>query len=155
MARVTFWEKPGCAGNALQKRLLEASGHVLEVRNLLSEPWTAEELGRFFGDLPPADWFNRASRRVKSGELVPEKMGREEAMATLLADPVLIRRPLMATDGIRMVGFDTAAVAARIGLLVGETVGESCPKTATPPLPSGPAERPSERSPGKVVRLVR
>jgi nitrogenase-associated protein len=140
MARVTFWEKPGCAGNALQKRLLEASGHVLDVRNLLSEPWTAERLARFFGDLPPADWFNRSSPRVKSGEIVPEALDRDAAMAALLADPLLIRRPLMATDGLLMVGFETADVAARIGLLSGQPVGEACPRSAAAPACPVPAD---------------
>jgi nitrogenase-associated protein len=137
MARVTFWEKPGCAGNALQKRLLEASGHVLDVRNLLSEPWTAERLGRFFADLPPAAWFNRASPRVRSGEIVPEALDRDAAMAALLADPLLIRRPLMVADGQPMVGFETDDVAARIGLLSNQPVGEGCARAPAHPRPAG------------------
>ena len=33
MARVTFWGKPGCAGNARQIALLRASGYALAVRD--------------------------------------------------------------------------------------------------------------------------
>jgi hypothetical protein len=40
LAKITFWEKPGCQGNARQKEILLASGHELEVRNLLAEPWS-------------------------------------------------------------------------------------------------------------------
>ena len=54
MARITFWEKPGCSGNARQKEILRASGHALEVRNLLTGPWTVAELSRFFGQRPVA-----------------------------------------------------------------------------------------------------
>jgi nitrogenase-associated protein len=57
MARVVFWEKPGCAGNARQKALLFASGHKLDVRNLLTEPWDAARLRSFFGARPVANWF--------------------------------------------------------------------------------------------------
>jgi len=71
MAKVIFYEKPGCGGNARQKALLVSSGHALEVRNLLAEPWTAERLQAFFGSRPVAEWFNASAPRVKSGEIDP------------------------------------------------------------------------------------
>jgi len=116
MAHVLFYEKPGCAGNARQKELLRAAGHTLEVRDLLTHPWTAEELRLFFRDLPVADWFNRSSPGVKSGEIVPEALGPGEAMTLLLADPILIRRPLMQVGDEREVGFLSAVVESWIGL---------------------------------------
>ena len=65
MAKVVFYEKPGCGGNARQKALLRQSGHELDVRDLLSAPWTGETLRSFFGARPVAEWFNGASPRVK------------------------------------------------------------------------------------------
>lgn len=112
MTHVVFYEKPGCGGNARQKHWLQDAGHSLEVRNLLAWPWTAESLLAFLAPLPVAEWFNRAAPRVKSGELQPDALGRDEALALLLAEPLLIRRPLMEADGERRVGFDPAAVAA-------------------------------------------
>jgi len=47
MARIIFWEKPGCQGNARQKEILLASGHELEVRDLLAEPRTGEFRGEY------------------------------------------------------------------------------------------------------------
>ena len=44
MARILFYEKPGCTGNLRQKRLLVDAGHTVLARNLLTEPWTAERL---------------------------------------------------------------------------------------------------------------
>ena len=38
MARVIFYEKRGCGGNARQKALLVASGHEVHARDLLTEP---------------------------------------------------------------------------------------------------------------------
>lgn len=116
MAHVIFYAKPGCRGNARQKRVLEAAGHEVDVRDLLSEPWTAETLRRFFGGLPAADWFNRSAVRVKSGEIVPDRLSDEAAMALLLEDPALIRRPLMEVAGERRAGWEPERIAEWIGL---------------------------------------
>jgi nitrogenase-associated protein len=117
MVHIVFYEKPGCGGNAKQRALLEAAGHTLERRSLLDAPWRRESLLAFLQPLPVAQWFNRAAPRVKSGELVPEALDADAALGLLLAEPLLIRRPLMQRpDGARLVGFDTAAVEAFVGL---------------------------------------
>lgn len=118
MTHIVFFEKPGCGGNARQRAALEAAGHTLQRHSLLAEPWTAETLLPFLDRLPVADWFNRAAPRVKAGEVQPEALDRDAALALLLAEPLLIRRPLMqrSDTGARLVGFDTAAVHAWVGL---------------------------------------
>jgi nitrogenase-associated protein len=116
MTHVIFYEKPGCAGNARQKALLAAAGHTLDVRDLLRWPWTRDTLLAFLDPLPVHEWFNRAAPRIKCGELVPEALERDAALAHLLAEPLLIRRPLMEANGVRMVGFDMARVHAWLGL---------------------------------------
>ena len=116
MAYVIFWEKPGCAGNARQKALLVRSGHTLNVRNLLAEPWTEPGLRAFFGARPVSEWFNKSSPRVKSGEVRPEALDETSALTLMLADPLLIRRPLMESAGRRETGFEPDRVAAWIGL---------------------------------------
>jgi nitrogenase-associated protein len=127
VATVLFWEKPGCAGNARQKALLVASGHAVSARDLRAEKWTAGTLRPFFGDRPVAEWFNRNSPRVKSGEVQPEAMDEASALSLMLADPLLIRRPLLQVGERREAGFDQALVAAWIGLQVaGPVVDETC-----------------------------
>lgn len=116
MTTITFYEKPGCKGNLRQKTLLAAAGHTVQAKSLKAEAWTADRLLQFLGQLPVADWFNRAAPAVKSGEIVPERLGFEDALHLLLANPLLIRRPLMEVGEERMAGFDTAAVDAWIGL---------------------------------------
>ena len=106
MAKILFYEKPGCANNRRQKDLLLAAGHELEVRNLLATPWRKGELRAFFGDLPVDRWFNRAAPRIKSGEIVPETLDGEAALALMLEDPLLIRRPLMQCGERRTAGFE-------------------------------------------------
>ena len=116
MARVTFYEKPGCAGNARQKLWLRNAGHEVDARNMLTEPWTADRLRAFFGDRPVAQWFNATSPRVKSGEIVPANTDGATAILLMLEDRLLIRRPLMEADGRREVGFEPEIVDAWLGL---------------------------------------
>ncbi|MBI3774947.1 MAG: hypothetical protein HY273_05235 [Gammaproteobacteria bacterium] len=114
-ATIVFYEKPGCANNARQKLLLRNAGHEVIAKNLFDAPWTAGRLRMFFGDLPVPEWFNRAAPRVKSGEIVPEVINAPGALALMLADPLLIRRPLMECSGKYIAGFDAARVADWIG----------------------------------------
>jgi len=116
MAIVTFYEKPGCKGNARQKALLAAAGHTVQARNLKAEAWSRERLLAFLRPLPVAEWFNRSAPAVKTGEVVPEALSANAALDLMLANPLLIRRPLMEADGERRVGFDTAAVDTWISL---------------------------------------
>lgn len=125
MAIVTFYEKPGCGTNARQRLALSNAGHTLEVRSLLTEPWTAERLRGFFGDTPVAAWFNPAAPKVKSGAVDPSAVDAETAIALMLAEPLLIRRPLVETESGRCAGFDREPVLSLLG-------------------PSDPATRPLE-----------
>ncbi|HNF90105.1 MAG TPA: ArsC/Spx/MgsR family protein [Thiobacillaceae bacterium] len=133
MAVVLFYEKPGCINNSKQKMLLAAAGHTVQAKSLLTEKWTAERLRAFFGDLPVAQWFNLSSPRIYGGEVSPEALDEQEALRLMLADPLLIRRPLMEVDGQRRVGFDPEAVERWIGLSSrtgGEDL-ETCPRKRT------------------------
>lgn len=124
---IIFYEKPGCSGNAKQKAFLQQAGHTLEVRSLLSWPWQRDTLMTFMDHLPVPDWFNRAAPRVKSGEVDPHKLGREEALQILLDDHLLIRRPLMMReDGRTLVGFEAVALADFLPEDVTASPGEGC-----------------------------
>jgi nitrogenase-associated protein len=138
MAKVVFYEKPGCGGNARQKALLIASGHELDVRNLLAEPWTAASLRPFFGAKPLPEWFNSSSPRVKSGAVRPGELTPDQALAMMVADSLLIRRPLMQVGERREVGFDHAQVDAWIGLRpTAVPVTDTCLKEGRVPAVAG------------------
>jgi nitrogenase-associated protein len=130
MATVTFYEKPGCGNNTKQKVWLAASGHTVLAKSLLTEKWTAARLRPFFGDLPVAHWFNTSAPRVKSGEVNPAMLDAQTAIEMMIAEPLLIRRPLMDVEGELRVGFDVDAVRAWVGLNEAKPEGdiEACPK---------------------------
>lgn len=106
MATIIFYEKPGCRNQARQKEALRAAGHELDVRDLLSTPWRAEMLRPFFQGLAVTEWFNRAAPRIKSGEIDPALLTAEEAITAMLADPLLIRRPLAIVGDYTMCGIE-------------------------------------------------
>jgi len=116
MATVTFYEKPGCRNNTRQKRMLANAGHAVIAKNLLAEPWQADDLRAFFTGLPVADWFNYSAPAIKNGDVDPKTLDAETAINVMLADPLLINRPLMLADGRRMAGFDAGEVDAWLGL---------------------------------------
>jgi nitrogenase-associated protein len=135
VATVIFYQKPGCRTNARQIHALEAAGHRVIAKNLLSEPWTADRLLSFFGDTPVTTWFNPAAPGIKSGDIDPVAVDAASALARMLEDPLLIRRPLIAADGIRCAGFDREPVLSLLGGGVGQDL-EVCSRTE--PMPRCP-----------------
>jgi nitrogenase-associated protein len=130
MAKITFYEKPGCGNNTKQKAMLVAAGHEVIARNLLTEPWTEAKLLAFFGQRPVADWINRAAPRVKSGEIIPEQLNAHSAINLMLQDPLLIRRPLIEANGRKEIGFDQAVIHTWLGLMPNGDDLETCPRSA-------------------------
>lgn len=126
---IVFYEKPGCVNNARQKALLRAAGHDVNTRCLLNWPWTREGLRTFFGTQPVAEWFNPTAPRIKSGEIDPKTMDEAAALAAMLADPLLIRRPLIEADGRRIQGFDED-MQRWLGVAAPEAL-DACPKIGT------------------------
>jgi nitrogenase-associated protein len=132
MATVLFWEKPGCVNNTKQKKLLREAGHEVLAHDLLTEAWQAERLRGFFGQLPVAAWFNGSAPAIKQGLVQPEALDEKAALALMLDDPLLIRRPLMQVGARCEAGFDPARVDAWIGLTPQTDKQqdlETCPRT--------------------------
>lgn len=117
---LVFYEKPGCVSNARQKALLVEIGHCLEVRNLLAEPWTRERLRPFFGDRAVRDWFNPSAPRVRNGEVRPMDLNEADALAMMVADPLLIRRPLIEGGGLQSCGFEPGPLLDALGVVLEE-----------------------------------
>lgn len=111
MRLVVFYEKPFCAANAKQKQLLRSSGCSLIERNLLEHGLDAQTLRSFMGDKAVEEWFNPAAPQIKKGLISPERLNESEALALLMLEPILIRRPLMMIGSEKLCGFDTQRVA--------------------------------------------
>jgi len=138
MATVIFYAKPGCANNTRQQQILLQAGHEVIAQDLLSHDFTAETLRPFFGGKPVAEWFNRAAPRIKSEEILPDKLTETEAISLMLKDPLLIRRPLLQVGDRRESGFDQERIDHWIGLSPEQVKAlaaqdlESCRRNAKP-----------------------
>ena len=132
MVDVIFYEKPGCINNTKQKKILIEAGHRVEAKNLLEQAWTAEQLLAFFINLPVIRWFNQSAPAVKSGQIDPDKLTAEQAVNCILADPLLIRRPLMQVGDIKIVGFEPEKVKILLNLVSTPLDNlENCPREHT------------------------
>ena len=112
---ITFFEKTGCLTNRKQKALLSSAGIEFQIESLLDYPWSEAELASFFDGVDISGWFNPAAPAVKSGELNPAALDRASALALLVADPILIKRPLLAEGERRMAGFDLEKIHQLFG----------------------------------------
>lgn len=125
VTHIVFHAKPDCAANAKQIKQLTAAGHTVEVLDLTAVAWTPETLAPFFGDRPVNTWLNKLHPAVRAGDIDPAALTAEAALEAMIADPTLIRRPLMQVGEDRRFGFDPVALDAWIGLKpVGD--GMSC-----------------------------
>ncbi|MGB5277979.1 MAG: ArsC/Spx/MgsR family protein [Gammaproteobacteria bacterium] len=132
MATIVFFEKPGCINNTRQKQLLVEAGHDVECHNLLNVQWEAHELRRYFNELPVEKWFNPSAPAMKNGDVLPSGVNEEQALALMMDDPLLIRRPLLRIGDQRRAGFDAITIDNWIGLALSRQIDsaalETCPR---------------------------
>lgn len=107
---VHFYEKPGCINNTKQKQLLENMGHIVVAHSILTTAWTEKKLQNYFNNLEVKDWFNMSAPQIKNGKLNPTTFNETTALEVMLANPLLIRRPLIAANGKFACGFDNKLV---------------------------------------------
>ena len=128
MTELVFYEKPGCSGNRQQQALLRSQGHSLDIRDLRSESWTEAELRPFLAGKKVPEWFNTSAPKVKSGEIDIYALDELQALALLLAEPLLICRPLLQYDGLRQSGFGPGPVLDALRVFTGPDADmQSCP----------------------------
>nr|WP_320133594.1 ArsC/Spx/MgsR family protein [uncultured Holophaga sp.] len=133
MALIDFYEKPGCINNSRQKRILEAAGHQLRCHNLLEEAWTVERLRPFLRSEDPQEILNSTAPAIKRGDLDPTALSFEGALQLMVADPILVRRPLIAVGGLQLQGFDDARLSPYLGTWSGAEDVVTCPNLQTTP----------------------
>ncbi len=136
MVQIIFYEKPGCINNSQQKKLLRQAGHTVVAKSLLSEDWSKEpqQLVDFFAEKPVSDWFNPSAPMIKQGLINPLQIDQQQAIKMMLAEPILIRRPLIQIGNQKMSGFNLIEIEQLIGLLgiPAQQDLENCPKVKQP-----------------------
>lgn len=103
---IIFYEKPGCAGNAKQKKILKLNGIAFETQSILSTPWSEDELKIFFDGLEKDEIINKSAPKIKSGELQLDDYSKDELVKLMIKEPILIKRPLLVFGDKKICGFD-------------------------------------------------
>lgn len=123
---VIFYEKPGCASNAKQKKSLRKAGCMVFERSLLEHGMKSEELYSFLEEMPVSEWFNPNAPEVKSGKVDPSSISKEAALQLLMMEPILIKRPLMIIKNRRICGFEQERVERLLDIKFAAEVSTEC-----------------------------
>lgn len=114
-----LWHNPRCSKSRAAKDILDQSGVAYTERRYLEDAPDAETLERVLTALGKEPWeiTRMGEDRAKELGLAERRRDRQEWIRILVADPILIERPiLVADDGRAVVGRPPEAVT---GLLDG------------------------------------
>ena len=115
--QITFYEKPGCAGNEKQKKLLLENGIRFETKSILDTKWDKKTLSLFFKKLEKEDIINKFAPQIKKGELEISKISKDDLIDLMCKNPILIKRPLLEIGDYKICGFNIEKINT---LLVGK-----------------------------------
>lgn len=136
--KVIFYEKPGCSGNAKQKKLLGFYGVAFETRSILTTPWSEDGLNSFFDGLEKENIINKFAPKVKSGELNISDYSKDELVKLMVQEPILIKRPLLVLGDKKVCGFDVEKINNILNKNICENVSIStCAVSVSEEVPLG------------------
>lgn len=109
---VLFICYPKCSTCKKARAFLDERGLSYQLRDIKEENPTEEELSRWQAQsgLPLKSFFNTSGLQYRAlglAQKLPE-MSREEQLALLAGDGMLVKRPILAGDGFVLVGFRQA-----------------------------------------------
>ncbi len=115
MADLTLWHNQRCSKSRGAKEILEAAGVAFDEKRYLEDPPTAPELDEVLAALGMEPW-----EIARMGEDVAKELGlkdlpheRDRWIEVMVANPILIERPILVTsDGRAVVGRPPEAVEA-------------------------------------------
>ena len=100
---------PKCTTCQKAQKWLDENNISYELRNIKEENPTAEELEQWYRDsgLPLRRFFNTSGLIYKSMDLKNKlpAMSEEEIISLLASDGMLVKRPILAGEGMVLVGF--------------------------------------------------
>ena len=127
---ITFYEKPGCAGNKKQKEILSLNGLSFHIKSILDTHWTSDTLTPFFDGLDKHEIINTFAPQIKNNEIDINDYSKEELIDIMCQNPILIKRPLLQIGQNYICGFDIPKINALLGIEICEHISLStCQKS--------------------------
>lgn len=115
---ITVYHYPGCSTCRRALKWLDANGIEYRQVHIVEQPPSAVTLKKAMrvGELALRSLFNTSGESYRAGgfkDRLPT-LKESEAIAALTADGKLIKRPLLVSDDVALVGFDEARWAAAL-----------------------------------------
>lgn len=111
-----FIEYPKCTTCQKARKWLEAQKADFQSRHILEENPAQEELAAWAERLPLKRLWNTSGQKYRQlglAQKLPE-MTKEEQLALLATDGMLVKRPVLVGDGFVLTGFKEAEWAAAL-----------------------------------------
>jgi len=97
-------------------KLIEEAGVLLKVRDISKEPLSRHELAQIIGHLDISHFLNSLSPAFKKNNLDKGPVDRSHILDLMASDHTLIRRPIVRTVRLTMVGCDRDKIADMLQL---------------------------------------
>ena len=109
---VTIYHNPRCSKSRATLKLLEERGIALEIVEYLKTPPDAATLAGLLTKLgmEPRDLMRRKEAPYRENRLGDEGLGRDALIAAMVANPILIERPIVVSGGKAALGRPPEAV---------------------------------------------
>ncbi|MFT5487526.1 MAG: arsenate reductase [Paracoccaceae bacterium] len=98
---VTIYHNPRCSKSRATLALLEEKGIVPEIIEYLGTPPSKEEMNRILDglDMAPRDLMRRKEQPYAALNLGDDSMSRDALIDAILANPILMERPVVVKGG--------------------------------------------------------
>ena len=118
MSEILFLEYPKCTTCQKARKWLEENGIRFKARHIVEDRPNADELKTWLAQSgkPLKSFFNTSGLKYKALGLKDKlpQLGEDEQIALLASDGMLVKRPLLLTDGNVLVGFKETEWAEKL-----------------------------------------
>ena len=106
--KATLWMKSSCTTCRNAKAKLAELGIEVDIRDYFKKPLEPAELERLL-PADPTPMLGTKSPKYKELGLKDRKLSKTEAIALMVSDNNLLKRPILVHPGGTVIGFDAAA----------------------------------------------
>jgi arsenate reductase len=103
--KATIFHNPKCGTSRKTLEILEAEGAEVTIREYLKDPPSADELRRLYerAGIGPREGLRAKEQLARDLDLVEGAVSDAAILEAMVANPILIERPLVETDkGVRL-----------------------------------------------------
>jgi len=103
---ITLYHNPRCSKSRATLQLLQSNGHEPTIIEYLTTPPTEQELAQIISMLGigPRGLMRKKEEVFKTNALDDPELSDEQLIAAMVANPILIERPVVVTNGRAAIG---------------------------------------------------